>query len=229
MDDPNFSQENAHQPSGQQNNFSSFTSPTNHVLGNHMDGPYQVNSSPLLIFLEQRRRQLDHVLQIHNMQLRMSLQHQVSSQNSSILNLVDSLVIDALRQKNDELARLRTELNQLQQFARTLEQSKDFWVCFAEQKTELLDQLFSKMDHEGLLSSSNEMDAGSSSHIVNLEVTSIERTQPNMACKCCNSHSASMLILPCQHFCACKTCATHIATCPICNSPKDGLIEARFD
>ncbi|EAZ39395.1 hypothetical protein OsJ_23827 [Oryza sativa Japonica Group] len=109
MDNPNRGHEHAHQPSGQQTNVSSYTSPTDLVLGNHVNGSDWVNSS-LSVFLEQHRLQLDRALQTH-----------ISLHNATLSAIVDSMITTALKEKDEEIARLHIMLNQLQELIINIE------------------------------------------------------------------------------------------------------------
>uniref|UniRef100_A0A0A9AQI4 RING-type domain-containing protein n=1 Tax=Arundo donax TaxID=35708 RepID=A0A0A9AQI4_ARUDO len=69
---------------------------------------------------------------------------------------------------------------------------------------------------------------GSCNQALNIGGQAIERTYPSLVCKLCSDNHACMLILPCRHLCACKSCGANLATCPICYSAKVDSIEARF-
>jgi E3 ubiquitin-protein ligase BOI-like protein len=50
----------------------------------------------------------------------------------------------------------------------------------------------------------------------------------DLICKVCNSGHACMLLLPCQHLCACKPCGVRLTVCPVCSAVKGGVVEAWF-
>uniref|UniRef100_J3MJZ2 RING-type domain-containing protein n=1 Tax=Oryza brachyantha TaxID=4533 RepID=J3MJZ2_ORYBR len=215
MENPNCGHE-SHQPSGQQNIISS-TSLADVVPGNHMNGSGQVNS-PTVAFLEQHRLHLDRVLQTH-----------MSLQNTTLSTIMDSMIKDAVKEKDEEIAHLHIALNQVQDFIRNLEQTIDDAIRFARQSILYVNWLLPKLDDSGSSGSSNEVDhTGSNQEVEIDEMNAVETTHPSLICKVCNSHSACMLILPCHHLCVCNSCGTHLTTCPICNSAKEGLLEARF-
>ena len=37
-----------------------------------------------------------------------------------------------------------------------------------------------------------------------------------------------MMLLPCEHLCACKPCVVDLMACPICGAVKDVAIGTRF-
>ncbi|KAL2472140.1 SBP (S-ribonuclease binding protein) family protein [Abeliophyllum distichum] len=52
----------------------------------------------------------------------------------------------------------------------------------------------------------------------------LELTGPS--CKGCRRRDASVVVLPCQHFCLCKECDSVAQICPICYSYRSSSVEA---
>jgi hypothetical protein len=46
-------------------------------------------------------------------------------------------------------------------------------------------------------------------------VSYIEKTD-EQKCVVCQTNSSRILLLPCKHFCTCKTCTANLINCPIC-------------
>ncbi|KAJ1288871.1 hypothetical protein BS78_02G121200 [Paspalum vaginatum] len=228
MENPNSHSEHADQPQGPQANL-----PIRQVLDSHMIGQQHTNLSPFCASLEQRRLQLDQVLQLHNEQLRASLQQQISIQNTALLNLVESMTKEALVQKHDEIARLRLELQKKQDDLETTLHDREEWMQVAvavyEMNQSLICMLPPAPQETNSHVSSNQLDApGSGDDVSSMAREAVEITQPNLMCKVCNSGDACMLLLPCQHLCACKPCGFRLRSCPVCSAVKDDAIEARF-
>ena len=55
--------------------------------------------------------------------------------------------------------------------------------------------------------------------------TAPERTGRSVICRVCYSRAACMLVLPCRHICACKSCEVTLTHCPICASTKANAVE----
>lgn len=167
-----------------------------------------------------------------NQQLQVSLQQQISMQNSTLLNLVESMTRDVLMQKNDEIASLRVELQRNQEDLETTLHDRDEWMKVAMAAYEINQTLIRMLRTVQLEAnshvSSNDLDAPSYSEASSMARTALETAQPNLICKVCNSGNAGVLMLPCQHLCACKPCVAWLATCPICGAVKTDAIEARF-
>ena len=55
--------------------------------------------------------------------------------------------------------------------------------------------------------------------------TAPESTGRSVICRVCYSRAACMLVLPCRHICACKSCEVTLTHCPICASTKANAVE----
>ena len=55
-----------------------------------------------------------------------------------------------------------------------------------------------------------------------------ENTRRSVTCRVCYSRAACMLLLPCGHICACKSCEVILTHCPICDSTKANAVEVGF-
>lgn len=142
---------------------------------------------------------------------------------------------DVLVQKHEEVSRLRMELQNTQEIVQTALQERDelqhLAIGFYGMNQWLISQLHrmkatNNVHAHGL---STELEStGSCSQAPIMEGTSVGRTHTSLLCKICCARDACMLILPCQHLCACKSCGINLIVCPICYSAKDIVIEARF-
>jgi E3 ubiquitin-protein ligase BOI-like protein len=170
-------------------------------------------------------------LKNQNEQLRVSLQQQISMQNATVLNRVESVTRDVLMQKHDEIASLRIELQKKQEDLETTLHDRDEWMNVAMAAYEINQTLIRRTMQLEANShvSSNDLGAPSSrGEASSMARAAVETTQPNLICKVCNSGNACMLVLPCQHLCACKPCVAWLAACPICGAVKIDAIEAQF-
>ncbi|KAL6856252.1 hypothetical protein ACP4OV_019054 [Aristida adscensionis] len=202
-------------------------------LGNYMDSQQQVYWSPFWAYLEQDRLLLDQALQALNGKVQVMLQQQMALHNQARLDLMESITSDMLIQKNDEINHLYMELQNTQEVLKNVSQVRDAWKHAAleifERNEWLISQLSASMWEITPHGSSYELGSSRSyNQTSNMEGISIERGHPNLVCKLCHSRNACILLLPCRHLCACKSCGVHLSTCPICNLAKTGVVEARF-
>lgn len=154
-------------------------------------------------------------------------------QNATLLNLVESVTRDVLMEKHDEIASLRIELQKKQEDLQTTLHDRDEWMNVAMAAYEINQTLICMLRTVQLEVnshvSSNDLDPSSRGEASSMARAAVETTHPNLICKVCNSGNACMLVLPCQHLCACKPCVAWLAACPICGAVKTDAIEARFN
>ncbi|PAN10107.1 hypothetical protein PAHAL_2G072200 [Panicum hallii] len=75
----------------------------------------------------------------------------------------------------------------------------------------------------------NELEStGSGNQAMNIRGTAPENTRRSIICRLCYSRGACMLMLPCRHICACKSCEVILTHCPICVSPKASAAAVKF-
>lgn len=141
---------------------------------------------------------------------------------------------DVLVQKNEEISHLRMELQNTRAFVQNVLQERDELQYFAKGFYVMNRWLISQLPpmqatnvHGHVLSTGLESN-GSCSQVPNMEGASVGRTHTSRVCKICCARDACILILPCQHLCACKSCGINLIVCPICYLAKDNMIEARF-
>jgi E3 ubiquitin-protein ligase BOI and related proteins len=183
-----------------------------------------------------------HFLQ-QNEQVRLQLHQQISSQNETLLNLAESLARDALAEKNGEVSRLRMELKSTQELLRTALQERDEVQYLAKGFYEMNRWLIMSRLPPVLQATTSVVHAlddgssstGSCSQAPNVEGASVGRSTTRVVvtrllCKVCCARDACMLILPCQHLCACESCGISLTVCPLCYLAKDNVmeVEARF-
>jgi len=166
--------------------------------------------------------------------VQVALQQQISLQKETMLNLAESMARDVLLKKNEEIAHLHMELQNNHQVLQTALQDRDEWMYLAEgtyEMNQLLISLVPPMQGTNVyaLASSNELGSRSScNQAVNIGETALENAHRTLICKVCCASDACMLILPCLHLCACKSCVANLNMCPLCDSAKDNMNEARF-
>ncbi|TVU39673.1 hypothetical protein EJB05_13105 [Eragrostis curvula] len=173
----------------------------------------------------------DHFLDFDGSKVPADIFLSILTKNATLLNLVESTITDALMQKNDEIAGLLLEMQQMQEILSTTEHQREAWKQLALEAYEMNQSFVLQSGMQGTNShaSSNELDSTcSGNQALNMDRSAVETTEPNLKCKLCNADVASMLILPCQHLCACKSCGVQLLTCPVCNMPKVDAIEVRF-
>lgn len=169
----------------------------------------------------------------------MSLQQEISMQNATLLNLLESVTRDVMSQSHTEIATLHRVLQRTQEdleitrdvmnhsyaeiatLGRVLQRTQEDLETAYEINGSLIFMLAARQLETNSHVSSNDLEDEASS----VARTAEETTKCDLICKVCNSGGACMLLLPCHHLCACKPCGDHLVACPICDAVKDEAIQ----
>lgn len=155
----------------------------------------------------------------------MSLQQEISMQNATLINHLETVTRDLMGQNHAEIATLRRALQRTQEDLETTQYHMNEVVEHAVSAYVINDSIFCMLaavqQETNSHVSSNELEDEASS----VARTTEETTERDLICKVCNSGGACMLLLPCHHLCACKPCGGHLMACPICGAVKDEAIE----
>jgi E3 ubiquitin-protein ligase BOI-like protein len=164
------------------------------------------------------------------------VQQHISSLNDILLNLVNPMGRNALMQVGEEIAHyLRVEIQNTKELLLTTSQNADKLRDIIKRTSEMNYQLFlsrlppvqgNNAHGHGL---TNELEStGSGNQAMNIRGTAPENTRRSIICRLCYSRGACMLMLPCRHICACKSCEVILTHCPICVSPKASAAAVKF-
>jgi E3 ubiquitin-protein ligase BOI-like protein len=157
-----------------------------------------------------------------------SLRQEMSIQD---ITLLTQRATDALLQKVEEVASLKEEVASLKQM---LQRNQAIVVAARRlavmiREGSLIRRPPPMQQEMNSRVSCNQSDARGSGDEGSSEMrTTAATTKINLICKVCNSGPACMLLLPCQHLCACKPCGVSLMACPNCGAVKSGAVEARF-
>ncbi|KAF8731712.1 hypothetical protein HU200_015643 [Digitaria exilis] len=136
-----------------------------------------------------------------------------------------------MNQCAQEIAHLHVAIQNTNEALQTAKQDVHFFTEFAKRTHEinkiLVSQLQGTNEHGRGLTNALEPAEGTN-QAMNIEETAVENVRPTIFCRTCCSREACMLILPCQHVCACKPCGDNLTVCPMCGTAIAEAIEGRF-
>ncbi|GLT86077.1 hypothetical protein SLE2022_042400 [Rubroshorea leprosula] len=185
---------------------------------------------------DQQKQDIDHYMRLQNERLRLLLQEQRKQQLGAIMKKIESRASVLLRQKDEEIARAANRTMELQNLLKKLEMENQAWQRVAQEneaKVVSLNSTLEQLWESASLGFNNGAEDAGSCCEVNKEVTKTEEEEvqgrnpeTTMVCKCCNSQSSCVLLLPCRHLCLCKDCEPLVDSCPVCRTSKMASIEA---
>jgi len=175
--------------------------------------------------------------------LRQMLHQQMRQEMALILNNFESKTMFLVREKEDELQKLRMKTKILEDYLRKTEVETEAWQRIAKEKEETVISLANMLEQvKANLSlapqpdqnnSTDDNDAESVCDCDSLGKNRAEEERENeemikFGCKWCNSEYPCVVFLPCKHLCCCKSCDGLLELCPVCHSVKQGSIEVFF-
>ncbi|GKV20929.1 hypothetical protein SLEP1_g30974 [Rubroshorea leprosula] len=173
-----------------------------------------------------------------NERLRLLLQEQRKQQVGIMMKKIESKASALLRQKDEEIARAVNKTMELENLLKKLEMENQAWQRVAQENKAMVLSLNSTLEQLRENAShccKNVAEDAESCYEDNREEVKTEEegqgrrnTTPTttMVCKCCNTRSSCVLLLPCRHLCSCKDCEALLDSCPVCKTGKKASIEA---
>ncbi|GLU02727.1 hypothetical protein SLE2022_199670 [Rubroshorea leprosula] len=197
-----------------------------------------VNNVEIVGCFEKQKQEIDCYIRSQNERLRLLLQEQRKQQVGIMMKKIESKASALLRQKDEEIARAVNKTMELENLLKKLEMENQAWQRVAQENKAMVLSLNSTLEQlrENASHCYNNVaeDAESCCEDNREEVKTEEEGQgrrnttptTTMVCKCCNSRSSCVLLLPCRHLCSCKDCEALLDSCPVCKTGKKASIEA---
>ncbi|GAB4852554.1 hypothetical protein Ancab_016767 [Ancistrocladus abbreviatus] len=220
---------------------------SNQNLGLDVDDQSMTFSQSLAAEIEMQRREMDLYLQVQNVRLKYAIEQQRKRQMAVFLNRLESKATALVRQKEQDLAKVKEKTEQLEGCLRRAEMEIEEWQRVAKEKeamvislNHMLLQVKEKLltaEAEAASESVNECEYSSTNNKNNNKgrrgerekgkekVEEIEEKKKTGCCKCCHSRSSCVVFLPCKHLCSCRFCETFLEICPVCQSVKEASVE----
>lgn len=162
-------------------------------------------------------------------------------QQTILLKKYESETQIILRQKDEEIVKAANRTTELNDFLKKIETENQAWQRLAKENETIIVTLNNSINQlkENACQNGNGVvnDAESCCDII-INTTEeekkrrVEEEQESrkmmMVCKSCNNsrNPCAIILLPCRHLCSCKFCEPYLFSCPLCNFPKEGSIEA---
>lgn len=147
-----------------------------------------------------------------------------------------------LRQKDEEIVKAANRTTELNEFLNKMEIENREWQRLANENETIivtLNNSINQLKENACQNGNGVVDDAESccDNIIKSEEEKekkrrVEEEQESrnmmMVCKSCNNsrNPCAIILLPCRHLCSCKFCEPYLFSCPLCNFPKEGSIEA---
>ncbi|XP_021755288.1 probable BOI-related E3 ubiquitin-protein ligase 3 [Chenopodium quinoa] len=207
------------------------------------------NSLPFSALLDQHKREVDLYLHVQGEKLKQAIHQQKRQQMQYLVNSFESRTMAIMKEKDENLEKLRGKAKILEDFLKKSEQETEMWQSIAREKEEMVIELNNMLfviqqnlvfstpprndiangNHGGEddVESVNECEAIDKNDRGNLQENHQE-VNNKMVCKWCNSGKLCVVFLPCKHLCCCRNCESVLGLCPVCYSAKQDSMEVFF-
>ncbi|KAF4355894.1 probable BOI-related E3 ubiquitin-protein ligase 2 [Cannabis sativa] len=183
--------------------------------------------------LELHKQELDFILQSQSEKLRLVLHEQSKQQLSVLMSSFESKMMSLIRQKEEDMVRVRIKSEELHDELKNVEIENQTWerVAIGTDSTvvDLRNTLaYFKGRNKALNVNNNNNhnlveDTGSC-----CEGSVLYKNDQKFVCHSCKTQSLCVLFFPCRHLCSCKSCETSLVSCPVCETNKEAAMEVFF-
>ncbi|GAB2268216.1 hypothetical protein Dimus_003194 [Dionaea muscipula] len=216
----------------------------------HQSSSMWLFSQSLAAEIDIQTREVDMFLKVQNERLRYAVQQQMGV----LLGRLELRAMTMVRDKEQDLAKVRMKTKELEECLRSAETEIEAWQRTAKENeamviglNSMLQQVKhnypSSIDINGAAAAAEyaqsvcEYDSSSPAPLNSNNCSSRKRgkgvadeggkrRKSGMGwCRGCHYWGACMVFLPCRHLCSCKSCEGFLQLCPVCHSVKQAIIE----
>lgn len=206
----------------------------------------------IIFRLQQQQSEIDRYIAQHTEKVILELEEQRKRQSRMLISAIQEGVANKLKEKDEEIHRMRKLNWVLQERVKSLFVENQIWRDLAQTNEATantlrsnLEQVLAHVGGEGdncagggaTLAAAAEDDAESSCGSSDFGRSTIagEGAQDKavgggrMLCRRCGEGESSVLLLPCRHLCLCTVCGSClIGSCPVCNSVVDASLHVNL-
>ncbi|KAJ8765149.1 hypothetical protein K2173_010640 [Erythroxylum novogranatense] len=226
------------------------TNPTNNTCSNSLPS---VSFSQTVAALDQKQiQEIDQYIRLQDQRLRLLLHKQRKQQVALLCKNVESKLLPYIKLRDEQIAQATKRKMELEDRLKRLEMDNLAWKRAAQENEAKVVSLNNTIEQLREKAASCCFNIGVEDAESCCDVDGVEETEQRkrglvhgdyiegeegkaekmgtamtmMMCKICNSRNSCILFLPCKHLCSCKACEAFIDSCPVCQTPKKGGIEA---
>ncbi|CAN8325301.1 unnamed protein product [Cochlearia groenlandica] len=184
----------------------------------------------LTMIQNQQQSEIDRFVAQQTEKLRTEIKTRQKTQTRMLAFAVQNAILKKLKERDDEIARLRNANWVLQERANSLYVENQIWREIAQTNEANATNLRTNLDQvlaqiETFPNAGNDLNAAESSCGSCVEGGETVSAVGNGGCKRCGEREASVLVLPCRHLCLCTVCGSALVrTCPVCDSVMNASV-----
>ncbi|CAN6986982.1 hypothetical protein Bca4012_007383 [Brassica carinata] len=193
-----------------------------------------INVELLCQIQNQQQLEIDRFVAQQTEKLKIDIEARQRTQTMMLASAVQNAIAKKVKEKDDEIVRIRNINLVLQERVKSLYVENQIWRDIAQSNEEHannlrtnLDQVLAQMETLQTVATAVEDDAESScgSWVEGGEAI----RAVSSGCKRCGEREGSVLVLPCRHLCLCTVCGSaSLRTCPVCGSVMNASVHVNM-
>ncbi|KAJ0239302.1 E3 ubiquitin-protein ligase BOI [Hirschfeldia incana] len=190
-----------------------------------------INAELISHIQNQQQLEIDQFVAQQTEKLRIEIETRQRNQTRMLASAVHSAIARKLKEKDDEIIRMRNLNCVLQERVKSLYVENQIWRDIAQTNEAQANNLRTNLDQVlaqiNTLPSAVENDVESSCGSCEEGGEAIAAVSGG--CKRCGEREASVLVLPCRHLCLCTVCGSALLqTCPVCDSVMNASVHVNL-
>ncbi|KAG2318427.1 hypothetical protein Bca52824_011640 [Brassica carinata] len=193
-----------------------------------------INTELLCQIQNQQQFEIDRFVAQRTEKLRIEIEARQRTQTRMLASAVQNAIAKKLKEKGDEIVRIRNVNFVLQERVKSLYVENQIWRDIAQTNQAHannlrtnLDQVLAQIETLQTAATAVEDDAESSCGSCVEGGEAIRAV--SSGCKRCGEREASVLVLPCRHLCLCTVCGSaSLRTCPVCGSVMNASVHVNM-
>ncbi|KAF8379156.1 hypothetical protein HHK36_028585 [Tetracentron sinense] len=189
-------------------------------------------SEDLAVQIKQQRDEIDQFLQTQGDQLRRTLAERRQRHYCALIGAAEESAARRMREKEAEVEKAARRNAELEARVAQLRVEAQVWQAKARAQeataaalqAQLQQAMMRGMDahdkrEEGLGCTAEDAESAY------IDPERVVSSDTGHMCKACRKRAASVVLLPCRHFCLCTDCDAAVKTCPLCLSLRSASVE----
>jgi len=168
---------------------------------------------------QRQRLEMDAIVRFQNERMKSIVNELSKRQCRTLLSTVERGIQKKLAEKDSELERATRRSMELEVKLKQITTENQIWFGVARNNEAVVTSLRTDLQQALLRQNFNDVAEGfgDSGGGNDDQQSSIDLPKDSKGCcKVCGVEELSILLLPCRHFCLCKSCQSKVDTCPVC-------------
>ncbi|CAH8346051.1 unnamed protein product [Eruca vesicaria subsp. sativa] len=190
-----------------------------------------INAELVSHIQNQQQLEIDQFVAQQTEKLRIEIESRQRTQTRMLASAVQNAIAKKLKEKDDEIVRMRNINYVLQERVKNLYVENQIWRDIAQTNEAQANNLRTNLDQvlAQIKTVPNAVENDVESSCGSCEEGGEGITAVSGGCKRCGEREASVLVLPCRHLCLCTVCGSALLrTCPVCDSVMNASVHVNM-